>query len=51
MNDEVCKIAWNNSNDLNELFLKLDGFGIKIKTLSSENTLRSSVINLIGGEK
>ena len=49
MNDEVCKIAWNNSNDLNELFLKLDGFGIKIKTLSSENTLRSSVINLIGG--
>lgn len=51
ISDEKVKVAWESSNELNTLFLKLDELGIKIKTVSSENTLSSSIMSLISKEE
>nr|WP_252723555.1 ATP-binding cassette domain-containing protein [Treponema pedis] len=51
MNDTSFSIFWNNNNELNEMFSKLNGFGIKVKMLNSENTLRASIMQLINNNK
>lgn len=51
MNDLSFTIFWNNNNELNEMFSKLNSFGVKVKMLNSENTLRSSITQLINNNK
>lgn len=51
MNDTSFSIFWDNNKELNEMFVKLNSIGVKVKMLNSENTLRASIMQLINNNK